>query len=201
MPDPAKYEMSFRPTIHFPTSACVRALLKSVQDKAARKAILEDLSVGACATSLLKEHLPTPGAEYVRQFIEGIEVAGITFGVDDAMVDYHITILVRQKEPGRLEYSCKDDVHGDLAVVASRSAVASLEEMIEILKAAIDHVFSPYGWPQAAFSNDPEVPYDPAHYCTVESDLYPELTPWLEDFVREYAAISLRSSAKAADGH
>ena len=197
MPDSTKYEMSFRPTIHFPTADCVRALLKSVQDKAARKAFLEEFSDGECDTSLLQDHLPPPGAEYVRQFIEGIEVAGITLGADDGMVDYRISILVRQTGPGQLEYSCKDDVEGDLEVIATRGKVATLEEMIEILQTSIDHL-STCGWPQAAFSSDPEVAYEPGCYCIVESDFYPELTPWIEEFAREYRATA-GSSEKSID--
>ena len=182
MPDASKYRMDFRPEIPLPHVDRVRAIIASIQDEEAREELLDSLDGEYCDGELLESNLPPDDAEYVRQYVEGVEVGAFTLGVEGGMIDFSFSISLR-KRGAKFEYLCTEDSDPSFQPVATLKSVATFQEMLDVVRAAYDLIFPYAPWPQAFFSGDLEVQFDPGHYCRATSTFYPELSVWFKDFV------------------
>ncbi len=195
MPDATKYQMDVRPEIPLPEVDRVREIIASIQDEEAREELLGSLDGEYCDEELLESNLPPDDAKYVRQYVEGVEVAGFTLGVEGGMIDFSFSITLRQRGP-EFVVLCADDSDPYYQPVATLKSVATFREMLDVVRAAFAQIFPDAPWPQAVFSGDLEVPFDPRHYCRATSTFYPELSLWFKDFVEEYTADFRGSSEK-----
>lgn len=199
MVDPERYDMSYRPVITFPVASAARALVESIPVREARDVCLKALEEGHCVDWLLYKHLPPSGAKYVWQFSEGVKIVTVRLGTGIASCR-PLSILVRQRAPGALEYRCGSRIERRFQEVATGNDVATLEEMIEILKRAYERTGGFYGWPGVFLSFIPNGErVEPEHSCIVESPYYRDLEKWSDELTRRTCDAAQASSPRPAE--